>query len=99
MAAVLKDLDKVDAPAAARARYRYGCFEDYGEEPQAYGYAATFDLTRSCEDAVVAQLIELRRRRLSRRSAEREGGLHGWVDSGGPGAKCRSVLNPQHGLH
>lgn len=28
------------ACAAARARYRYGCFEDYGEEPQAYGYAA-----------------------------------------------------------
>jgi erythromycin esterase-like protein len=62
VAAVLEYLDKVDPTAAARARYRYGCFEDYGEEPQAYGHAAAFDLTKSCEDDVVAQLMELRRR-------------------------------------
>jgi erythromycin esterase-like protein len=62
MAAVLSYLDKVDPAAAARARYRYSCFEDYGEEPQAYGYAASFDLSQSCEDEVVAQLVELRRR-------------------------------------
>jgi erythromycin esterase-like protein len=62
MAAVLDYLNKVDPAAAARARYRYGCFEDYREEPQAYGYAATFELTKSCEDEVVAQLMELRRR-------------------------------------
>ena len=62
VAAVLKYLDTVDPAAAARARYRYSCFEDYGEEPQAYGYAATFDLANSCEDDVVAQLVELRRR-------------------------------------
>src|SRR5439155_22148999 len=34
----------------------------HGEDPQAYGYAAGFDMSRSCEDEVVAQLIELRRR-------------------------------------
>jgi erythromycin esterase-like protein len=62
VAAVLNYLDKVDPAAAARARYRYGCFEDYGEEPQSYGYAAAFNLTKSCEDDVVAQLMELRRR-------------------------------------
>ena len=62
MDAVLNYLNKIDPAAAARARYRYGCFEDYGEEPQAYGYAAAFDLTRSCEDEVVDQLVELRRR-------------------------------------
>jgi len=62
VAAVLDYLDRVDPAAAARARYRYGCFEDYGEEPQAYGYAATLNVTKSCEDDVVAQLMELRRR-------------------------------------
>ena len=62
VAAVLAYLQKVDPAAAQRARYRYGCFEDYGEEPQAYGYAAAFDLTKSCENDVVAQLVELRRR-------------------------------------
>jgi erythromycin esterase-like protein len=60
--AVLDYLDRVDPPAAARARYRYGCFEDFGDEPQAYGYAAGFDLGRSCEDQVIQQLLDLRQR-------------------------------------
>jgi erythromycin esterase-like protein len=62
VSAVLEYLDRIDPAAASRARYRYSCFEDYGEEPQAYGYAAAFDLTKSCEDAVVSQLVELQRR-------------------------------------
>src|SRR5205814_1134130 len=33
-----------------------------GEEAQAYGYAAGFDLDRSCEDQAVQQLLELRKR-------------------------------------
>ena len=61
IAEVLKYLDKIDPPAARRARFRYGCFEDFGEDPQAYGYAATFDLDRSCRQGVVHQLVELRR--------------------------------------
>ncbi len=36
--------------AARRARYRYSCFEHFGEDPQAYGYAASFDFSQSCED-------------------------------------------------
>src|SRR5688572_3352908 len=60
--AVLTYLRKVDPDAAARARYRYGCFEDFGEDTQAYGYAASTGLSSSCEDEVVAQLVELRRR-------------------------------------
>jgi|SRR5581483_4831185 len=59
MAAVLNYLDKVDPEAARRARYRYSCFEHFGEDTQAYGYAAGFDLSKSCEDAVVRQLREL----------------------------------------
>jgi erythromycin esterase-like protein len=62
MEAVLEYLQKVDPAGAERARYRYGCFEDFGEDTQAYGYAANFGLSRSCEDDAVAQLLELRRR-------------------------------------
>src|SRR5438105_7679081 len=43
-------------------RCRYSCFEQFGEDTQAYGYAASFGLSRTCEDAVVGQLVELRRR-------------------------------------
>jgi erythromycin esterase-like protein len=60
--AVLAYLDKVDPEAARRARYRYSCFEDFGEDSQSYGYAAGFGLSEPCEDEVVSQLTELRRR-------------------------------------
>jgi len=60
--AVLGYLAKVDPEAARRARYRYSCFDHFGENTQAYGYAAGFDLTESCENEVVSQLVELRRR-------------------------------------
>ena len=59
--AVLRYLDEVDPAAAGRARYRYGCFEHFGEDSQAYGYAAEFGLSASCEDAAVEQLRELMR--------------------------------------
>jgi erythromycin esterase-like protein len=62
MAEVLAYLDKVDPAAAQRARDRYACFDHFGEDPQAYGYAASFDLSASCESAVITQLVELRRR-------------------------------------
>jgi erythromycin esterase-like protein len=62
MAAVLAYLDKVDSAAAKRARYRYSCFDQFGEDTQAYGYAASFGLTESCEREVVNQLHELQRR-------------------------------------
>jgi erythromycin esterase-like protein len=61
--AVISYLEKVDPEAARRARYRYSCFDHYGEESQAYGYAAQFGLSPSCEDEVIAQLIELQRQR------------------------------------
>src|SRR5699024_6989974 len=57
---VLVYLDKVDPEAAARARYRYSCFEDYGEDEQAYGYTASFDLSRSCEEGAIAQVLDIR---------------------------------------
>ena len=60
--AVLGYLNKIDPAAAKRARYRYSCFEHFAEDTQAYGYAANFGLTESCERDVIEQLIELRRR-------------------------------------
>jgi erythromycin esterase-like protein len=60
--AVLRYLDDVDPDGARRARYRYSCFDQFGEDSQAYGYAAEFGLARPCEDDAVAQLVELQRR-------------------------------------
>jgi len=60
--AVLGYLDKIDPEAAKRARYRYSCFQHFGEDTQAYGYAASFGLAESCEDEAVNQLMELQRR-------------------------------------
>jgi erythromycin esterase-like protein len=60
--AVLGYLNKIDPEAAKRARYRYSCFEHFGEDTQAYGYAATLGITETCEREVINQLIELRRR-------------------------------------
>jgi erythromycin esterase-like protein len=70
--AVIGFLDQVDPEAARRARYRYGCFEHFAEDTQAYGYAAEFGLTRSCEDQAVQQLVDLQRRAadLSRRDGK-----------------------------
>jgi erythromycin esterase-like protein len=62
MEAVTKYLDKVDPEAAKRARYRYSCFDHYGEDAQHYGYAANYNLENSCEREVITQLIELRKR-------------------------------------
>jgi erythromycin esterase-like protein len=62
--AVLGYLRKVDPDAAERARSRYGCFEMFGDDPQAYGYASSLGLSRDCEDEVTSQLLELRRQAL-----------------------------------
>jgi erythromycin esterase-like protein len=63
--AVIGFLEQVDPEAARRARYRYGCFEHFGEDTQAYGYAAEFGLSQSCEDQAVQQLLELQRQATS----------------------------------
>jgi erythromycin esterase-like protein len=63
MEAVLCYLDKVDPPAARRARARYGCFDQFGERMDEYGYSAGAGLAASCEREVITQLIELQRAR------------------------------------
>lgn len=59
MAAVINYLDQIDPQAAQRARYRYSCFDHCGEDSQQYGYTTSFGLTKSCEQEVVSQLVEL----------------------------------------
>lgn len=62
MQAVIRYLDERDPPAAAAARGRYSCFDHVGGEGTAYGRAVALDLALPCEDQVVAQLVDLRRR-------------------------------------
>jgi erythromycin esterase-like protein len=58
--AVLEYLKATDKNAAKRARQRYSCFDHFGGDPQLYGYETTLARKESCEDEVVAQLMELR---------------------------------------
>ncbi len=60
--AVIGYLDEVDPEAARRARARYACFDHFSDDPQAYGFATSYGTTEPCQDAVVEQLVELRRR-------------------------------------
>jgi erythromycin esterase-like protein/predicted phosphoribosyltransferase len=62
MRAVLRYLEQVDPNAARRARERYACFEQFGEDAQVYGFIAGTDRTKSCREEVVSQLIALQRR-------------------------------------
>ncbi|MDE3064060.1 MAG: erythromycin esterase family protein [Acidobacteriota bacterium] len=59
---VVDYLERVDPGEAARARRRYSCFDHVGAEGQEYGYALAAGVADPCEDAVVAQLVELRAR-------------------------------------
>jgi erythromycin esterase-like protein len=62
MEAVVRYLERVDPAEAERARRRYSCFDHVAGEGQAYGYALAFQGALPCEDEVVRQLVELRRR-------------------------------------
>ncbi len=62
MEAVLRYLEKIDPETAKQARDRYACFDQFGEDPQAYGYLTGLGLAKSCEDEVVRELVELQRR-------------------------------------
>src|SRR4029077_6255894 len=64
MHAVVAYLSGVDPEAATIARARYASFDHVGNDPQSYGLAATTTgWAPSCEQEVVAQLVDLQRRR------------------------------------
>jgi erythromycin esterase-like protein len=73
MGAVLDYLRIADPEAARRAQRRYACFDHFGDDTQAYGFAAGTGLAPSCESEVVAQLVELRAR--AAEYAQRDGRL------------------------
>jgi erythromycin esterase-like protein len=62
MAEVIRYLDETDPEAAARARYRYGCFDQFGLDPQVYAYETAVGGAEACEEDAVRQLVELRSR-------------------------------------
>jgi erythromycin esterase-like protein len=59
--AVISYLEKVDPPAAERARQRYECFEPFGGESQEYGRAVSMGISESCRRGALEQLVELHR--------------------------------------
>lgn len=63
MEAVVRYLDQVDPEAATHARERYACFEHFGVDSQAYGYATTLGLSPACEEEALRQLVELQQHR------------------------------------
>ncbi|HYE60388.1 MAG TPA: erythromycin esterase family protein [Phycisphaerales bacterium] len=60
MNAVVRYLESIDPDAAKRARQRYACFDQFGEEPSNYGRGTLFGAGEKCDQEVVAQLMELR---------------------------------------
>lgn len=69
---ILAHLEKIDPEAARQAHYRYSCFEHFGEDPQAYGYATHIGISRGCEDEVIDQLLEMRRNAVGYMKADGE---------------------------
>jgi erythromycin esterase-like protein len=59
---VLRYLEQVDPDAAKKARTRYACFDHFGEDAQVYGFVAASGLSKSCQEEVLSQLVELQRR-------------------------------------
>jgi erythromycin esterase-like protein len=62
MEAVVAFLDETDPDAAERARERYACFDQFGRDPQVYGYETGMSGSEPCEQQAVEQLMELRDR-------------------------------------
>ena len=62
METVPRFLDKTDPQAAARARARYACFDQFGDDTRAYGFLAGTGLQDGCTKQAVEQFAELARR-------------------------------------
>jgi erythromycin esterase-like protein len=75
MEAVVAYLDDIDPDAASRARDRYACFDHFGHDPNLYAHSTGSGRAESCEDDVLAQLVDLRR--LAAEAASRDGDVDG----------------------
>jgi erythromycin esterase-like protein len=77
---VIGYLARIDPGAADRARRRYACFDHFGPDSDTYARAMFAGLGESCEDQVVAQLVEFQRRAAVLRSEdERQAGTRDGV--------------------
>jgi erythromycin esterase-like protein len=56
---VITFLEKVDPKAAEKAKYRYGCFEHFWEDEQAYGFSSGMGISKDCQNEVLQQLVDL----------------------------------------
>jgi len=71
MREVIRYLARTDPEAVRAAWQAFRCFEPYGEDVQQYAWATRLVPT-SCEDEVVALLVELQRRAPRRRAVDPE---------------------------
>jgi erythromycin esterase-like protein len=62
MDAVLDYLARADPDAARRARERYACFDQFGDDSQVYGMMTGLGHAEGCEQQVLSMLVELQRR-------------------------------------
>jgi erythromycin esterase-like protein len=76
MREVVRYLEPRDPVAAARARDRYACFDRFGTDAQSYGLATTHGYADTCQQEVLAQLIELRERRMKDAAGEQVALFH-----------------------
>ena len=74
MSAVLQYLHGVDPAVARRARERYACFEQFGNDSPVYGLMAGLGTNKGCEREVIAMLVDLRRQRAALCAAGRKAG-------------------------
>ncbi|MCX6111467.1 MAG: erythromycin esterase family protein [Proteobacteria bacterium] len=58
---VIDYLERTDVEAAEKARERYGCLDRFGSDSQQYAYATALGIAPSCEEAVIAQLVDLQK--------------------------------------
>jgi erythromycin esterase-like protein len=63
MEAVVRYLDSVDPEAGKLARSRYSCFEPFSGSKDMYAYSTGLGIAESCEDAAIAMLQDLQRKR------------------------------------
>lgn len=75
--AVLTYLERVDPPAAAEARQRYGCLSPWQGAPAQYGKAVVYGGRDPCETHAVEQLREM----LDRRLEDIAGDGEAWFDA------------------
>lgn len=57
--AVLRYLRTADPKAAREAEQRYGCFDQFHQDMQSYGFLSRQELEPACKEAVIRQLLDL----------------------------------------